>query len=465
MWHKRLSSTESGIIGPAQRACCQGSSLTILMSCAEMYLNEFGKSAALVAFSRGVTMSDYEHILPLILDLGTHMVRSGAETHRVEDSLYRLLDSYGFTACNVWVIPSNIQVTVTAPDGMCLTQIRHIRQSGIDFSRLDDLNNLSRLACSEKMTPCAFSTKLEEIVNHPHPAIWVQYLAGALAGGGFGVFFNCDLSDAAAAVFASLLVTFLSRKMGKNGHNPLISNLIIAFLAETFIIVAVQYGLGHHPGYVTAGVVMLLISALGTTNGVRDLISLDTLSGVMNISLSFIGAIGIAMGIVLSLRLFLPKAVDDITILNPDVGLELLACTVGCVGFSLWFQVKKHHILWCALGAFLTWSAYSLCFLYVTNNFWATLVGSVVCAFFSQIMARSNKAPATIFQTISVFPMIPGAALYHCMYGFVIGDLQVAYENGSSLLLSCFGIVLGFLLIQVISPFIWPTVTGKNKRY
>ena len=407
-------------------------------------------------------MSDYERILHLILDMGAAMIQSGAETHRVEDSLYRLLGGYGFAECNVWVVPTNIQATVIAADGACLTQIRHIRRSGIDFAALDDLNTLSRRACSERLTPSAFSDQLEGIVGRTHPRGWTSYLAGALAGGGFGVFFNCDLADAAAAVCTSLLVTFLSRYISKREHNPLISNFIIAFIAEVFILFSVSSGLGHHGGYVAAGVVMLLISALGTTNGVRDLIALDTLSGIMNISLSLTGAMGIAMGIALPIQLWSHQEISDIMMLNPDIRIQLAACTVGCLGFSLWFRVKRRHILWCTLGAFVTWLAYALCFLWCASNFRASLAGAVVCALFSQIMARVNKAPATIFQTISIFPVIPGAALYYCMYGFVIGDFQFAYDKGFSLLLSCFGIVLGFLLVQVISRFIWPAATLKG---
>lgn len=407
-------------------------------------------------------MSDYERILQLILDVGTAMIQSGAETHRVEDSLYRMCESYGFAGCNVWVIPSNIQATAIVPDGSCITQIRHIRRSGIDFGRLDDLNALSRRVCAERPAPGPFAAQLAAISSPPQHA-WINYLAGALAGGGFGVFFNCDLADAAAAVCTSLLVTFLSRSISRKEDNPLVANFAIAFLAEVFIIFSVRYGLGHHVGYVAAGVVMLLISALGTTNGVRDLVSLDTLSGVLNISLSITGAIGIALGIVLPLRLFLDQGVNEIMILNPRIEVGLLSCTIGCLGFSLWFRVKSRHILWCTLGAFLTWSAYLLCFYYVSNNFWATLTGSVVCALFSQIMARAHKAPATVFQTISVFPIIPGAALYYAMYGVVIGDFSFACEKGLALLLSCFGIVLGFLLAQVLSFLIWPTSISGNK--
>ena len=66
--------------------------------------------------------------LALILDFGVALFQSGAETHRVEDSLYRLAAAFGFVRCNIWVIPSNIQATVTAPDGAIMTQIRHIRR-------------------------------------------------------------------------------------------------------------------------------------------------------------------------------------------------------------------------------------------------------------------------------------------------------------------------------------------------
>ena len=95
-------------------------------------------------------MTDSELLLQQILEMGVAMIRSGAETHRVEDSLYRLCDSFGFRSANVWVVPSNIQATVVTPAGDCLTQIRHIRRSGVDFRLLDALNAFCRRACAER---------------------------------------------------------------------------------------------------------------------------------------------------------------------------------------------------------------------------------------------------------------------------------------------------------------------------
>lgn len=389
-------------------------------------------------------------ILERILDMGTAMIQSGAETHRVEDSLYRLCASYGFSNCNIWVVPSNIQATVTAADGETLTQIRHIRSTGIDFDRLDRLNDLSRRACAQKSDAAELESALQAIQDSQPQKTWATYLGGVLAGAGFGVFFNCDSADTAVAICASLLITFFARKLGRWERNPLILNFVISCVTEFFILLSVHAGFGHHVGYITVGVVMLLISALGTTNGVRDLVHLDTLSGVMNITASLTGAIGIALGIALPLFLLQKQGGSEVVILNPSLALELLACTVGCVGFALWFHVKGTKIGWCALGAFLTWSIYLLAYRYLPSTFAATLFAAVVCGLYAQIAARVSKAPATIYLTICVFPLIPGSALYYTMYGIVTRDLPFAAAKGVELVLVCFGIVLGFMVVEVL---------------
>jgi uncharacterized membrane protein YjjP (DUF1212 family) len=389
-------------------------------------------------------------ILGSILDIGVELIRSGAETSRVEDSLYRLADAYGFRDANIWVVPTNIQATAADPAGETLTQIRHVRAPGVNFDRLDRLNDLCRRACAETPEEDELRRRLEEVLAAPGQRPWLMYLAGVLAGAGFGVFFNCDWLDALVAVCASLLITFLGRRLGRRESNPMILNFLISFLAELFILLSVRLGFGHHRGYITVGVVMLLISALGTTNGVRDLVHLDTLSGLMNITSSLTGAAGIAMGIALPLLLFRRWGDSEIMVLNPSVPLELAAATAGCVGFAIWFGVERAgQIGCCAVGALLTWSAYLFTYRYLPNAFAATLFAAVACALFAQAMARLNKAPATIFQTVSVFPLIPGAALYYAMYGLVMRDGALAAAKGKELLLACFGIVLGFMAVEV----------------
>ena len=394
-----------------------------------------------------------EKLLSLILDTGAAMIRSGAETHRTEDSLYRLCAAYGLTDCNIWVVPSNIQATVTDPAGSIITQVRHVRGTDTDFDRLHRLNSLCRKACAEKPGEDEFGRLLAEAQNTKRSPI-IPYLAGLLAGVGFGVFFNCGIADAAVAALTSILITLMWRALSRRESNPLIVNFLISFVAELFILLCVHLGFGQHTGYISVGVAMLLISALSTTNGVRDLVHLDTISGVTNITLSLTGAVGIALGIALPLLILPGWGTGEGPALCGSVAIGLASATVGCIGFALWFGVADiRHIAICAAGALITWGVYLIAARFIEGAFFPTLIGALVCSAYAEIAARLIKAPATIFRTISVFPLIPGSTLYHTMYGVVTSDSALASQKGLELVLVCFGIVLGFMAVEAAVKF------------
>lgn len=397
---------------------------------------------------------EWEKLLKQILDVGVLLIRSGGETNRVVDTLYRMAWSYGFTEVNFWVVPSNIQSTVTTPDGKIMTQIRNIRGSGIDFDRLAQLNALSRWACAEKPDCKAFAARLEQIVKTTPQKKLPYFLSVGLAGWGFSVFFGCDLLESVVALIASLLVALLVRILSAHEGNPLILNFIVSFVAETVIILLVHFCFGSHMGLITIGVVMLVISGLGTTNGLRDLVHLDTLSGVMNITASFIGAIGISLGIAVPLFIFRSWVGTDAPV-EPSVFTQLWSGTIACAGFAIWFHVRGMRLLYCAIGTLLTTAVFLLVFRLLPDLFLATLLAAVFCGLYSQIMARINKTPATIFSTVCILTLIPGSALYYAMHGIVTKNLPYAAQKGSELFLSCFGIVLGYMIVEVVSRFLW----------
>ena len=395
-----------------------------------------------------------EKTLSLVLDAGAAMVRCGGETHRVEDTLYRMLTAFGFTNCNVWVVPSNLQATVTSPEGSVMTQIRHITGGGIDFETLDRLNTLSRWTCAEQPSPEEFAERLETIRTAPPQRTWITNLAGVLGGGGFALFFGCGLLDALIAAAASFLIITLIRRLSPKEGNPLILNFTISLLTELFIMLAGKVGLGEHTDRIPIGVVMLLISGLGATNGLRDLVHLDTISGLINIVASVTGAIGIALGIALPILLFRSGG-EAVSGLNPNVVIQLLSGTAACVGFAIWFRVRGIKVFYCALGTFLSWGTYLLAYHLQPNAFYATLAASVVCGLYAQITARINKTPATIFTTICLLPLIPGSSLYYTVYGVVVRNAALSYAKGVDFGKTCFGIVLGFMVVEVANRFLW----------
>ena len=398
---------------------------------------------------------DYERVFGLFLDLGRELIRCGGETHRVEDTLYRLAAAYHFTDCNLWVVPSEIQATMTDPDGVIRTQIRHVRGSSTNFDALDRLNALSRSACAQRPDAEILAAQLEEIRAAAPLRPWLAYLGGLLGGWGFALFFGCDLPDSLVAAMASLLIFFMVRRLSPKEGNPLILNFAVSLVTELFILLVCRFGFGDHMETIAIGVIMLLVSGLGAFNGLRDLVHLDTLSGLINLAASFTGAIGIALGMALPLLIFRDWGAVAVSAQSPDPWVQLLSGAAACVGFAIWFRVRGWKIAWCALGAFLTWGAYLLTYRFYPSAFAATLLASFLCGLYGQVMARVNKSPATIFTTICILPIIPGSSLYYTMYGLVTRNSDLSYEKGVELVMTCFGIVLGFMIMEVANRFLW----------
>lgn len=397
-------------------------------------------------------LMNYNKLIQGILDIGEAMLKSGAENFRLEDSLYRMCRSYGFVRSDVFIIPSNIQITVETPDGEIITQIRHIETTDIDFDRLDYLNNLSRYVCQNTPDEVQLREKYMEVMNRKpqHPA--APYFAGIMGGTGFAVFFGCNFMDAIVAVIVSLMIVVVGKWLGKRESNLMIYNMLLAFLSEVIIIFMVRAGIGSHPDRIMIGIVMLLISALGTTNGIRDLLQRDFISGFLNIMNSFLGAAGIAFGIALAM-LLLNGVSSDGFILNHSVPIQLISCTIACTGFALWFKIRGRQVLYSSVGAFFTWGIYVLVYELRPSNFLATLMAAIFVAAYAFIMSRINKAPSTIFLTASVFPLIPGPNLYYMMYGCLSRNVELAFSETIVLLSTCLAIAFGFIIVDMIARY------------
>ena len=393
---------------------------------------------------------DYNKIVQGILDIGEAMLQSGAENFRLEDSFYRMCRSYGFKRSDVFVIPSNIQVTVETPEGEIITQIRHIESSEPNFDQLDYLNNLCRYVCQHTPDEKEMREKYLEVINREPQKRITRYAAGIMGGTGFAVFFGCNVWDAIVALIVSVMIVAVGDWLAKRESNLMVYNAILSFISEVIIIVALKMGVADHPDRIMIGIVMLLISGLGTTNGIRDLLQRDFISGFINIMNSFLGAAGIAFGIGLAIMLF-HEGYSDHFILNHSVPIQLISCTVACTGFAFWFKIRGKQVWYNSIGAFFTWAIYVVVFALKPSNFLATMIAAVFVAFYAFIMSRVNKAPATIFLTASAFPLIPGPNLYYMMYGWVSGDVALAKQEGWVLLETCLGIALGFLIVDVVS--------------
>ena len=148
------------------------------------------------------TSKDYLHVF---LDMGDALLNSGAEIFRVEDTLNRMGYACGATHMNVFVITSSIVITMEFPGDGARTQTRRIHEcGGNDFTKLEQLNDLSRRFCSHPVSAAELRNEFEKInANRPKP-LW-KLLGSVLAACSFALFYGGTIPDAITAGIAAIL--------------------------------------------------------------------------------------------------------------------------------------------------------------------------------------------------------------------------------------------------------------------
>ena len=136
------------------------------------------------------------------------------------------------------------------------------------------------------------------------------------------------------------------------------------------------------------------------------------------------------------------------------MAVQLMSAFLGSIGFAIILKIKGKQIVYAGIGGLVTWLIYLLTFEELHSDFTCNLIVAVFVAVYAEVMARINKAPATIFLTAAAVPLIPGGKLYYTMYGIVSENRQMFEENGTSAIIIALAISLGFVAVAVVNKYL-----------
>ena len=250
-----------------------------------------------------------ELIVKAALDIGAAMLKSGAETVRVEDTISRICRSYyqGHLDVTSYLSAIFVSMEVTNRDEnfgspLIVSQHRRVISINNDLHRLEELNALSRYVCEYTPAPEEIDARLQQILKvSPSPRrIMLGYIFTAA---GFTVFFGGTLFDAVCCSIISVLVYFGGKHFKPRLNNELIQTFLLSFLAGLPACLLALTDLPINLDKIMIGNVMLLIPGLALTNSLRDLLTGDIVSGSLKLLNSLLLAVAIALGFALSMIL------------------------------------------------------------------------------------------------------------------------------------------------------------------
>ena len=234
--------------------------------------------------------------LSCMLDLAEAMLASGADVDSVESSLVRMGKAYGAYKMDVLVITELIILTATLPAHKEITLSRRIA-GGVssNFDRLEALSDLCEAFCKSPFSADELRSSLDRIKSKPFPRVPL-YLGGALSAGGFAVFFGGSIIDGVVSAIFALGVTYLIKHFQPLTPNTMVFNFLTSFVSGILICLASLLVPAMSIDMVIIGVIMLLIPGVAMTNATRDMLSGDTISGVLRFVESLFYATSLAVG-------------------------------------------------------------------------------------------------------------------------------------------------------------------------
>lgn len=147
-----------------------------------------------------------------------------------------------------------------------------------------------------------------------------------------------------------------------------------------------------------------------------------------------------------------------------EIVVTLFTAALGTLGFSILFYVHPRRLVLATVGGILTCAVYLLAGRFIEGELLPNLLGALVGAGYSEIMARVTKVPVPVYMVPCVIPLVPGGILYATMFQFVSGHYTAAATAALTALQVALGIAGGIVIASVIGLFrYWHPFRRKNR--
>lgn len=246
----------------------------------------------------------YEKILNFAVHTGELMLKCGAETYRVEDTITRILESHHFKSVDTFAIPTGIMVTVETDSSSLSTKVVRVKNRITRLDRIEKLNQLSRDYVSSLVSLEEAEKKLIEIENFSSYKPITVILWIGISCGFFAVMFNAGWIEFILSSFIGLGVGALQYHLNQKQ----IVNFFVLFICALYLGFAsmiCHYIFKQHIDIepIMIGCIMPLLPGVAFTTAVRDAIGDELLSGISRGVEALLMAIALAAGMGISLSI------------------------------------------------------------------------------------------------------------------------------------------------------------------
>ena len=239
---------------------------------------------------------DENRLFNNISEIGRLLLKNGAETYRVEESIERMVKAYGYSHVEVFAIPSYFNLSVVLDDYSTYTITKRSRQNRINLDSVYALNNVVRNICNTTPTNEEIEAELTKIANTPLKMLLI-FIGYGMTAGFFSIFFGGGFLEFIVSASIGFVVYFIIWLMEILEVNTLVTTLIASICLTFLAILSKQLSLIVDLQATTIGCLMILVPGVAITNSLRDIIGGEYMSGLARMIEAILIAASIAIGV------------------------------------------------------------------------------------------------------------------------------------------------------------------------
>ncbi len=240
----------------------------------------------------------------LLLEIGSLLMSSGANTARIRITIMRIANGYGYNA-ELLITHRALMLTLYDEDkDYFFSRLKRTSPHGANFRMVSGISRMSWRIMDEKWELDQVQQELDRLKSLPHYSRLITLSMVALAGASFCRLFGGSYIEMIVAFIATFAGLFVRQEAVKKSFNAYLCIFFAALVSSLIAGLSVKLQFGAHPDYAFATSVLYLIPGIPLINSLSDLLDGNLMNGIVRGIHGLIIAFSIASGLLCSILIY-----------------------------------------------------------------------------------------------------------------------------------------------------------------
>lgn len=408
----------------------------------------------------------------LILQVGRLLMENAADTNRIVRSMTR-------TAAYAGIFGDQLQIHVTYTTLMVsvsignyhMTKLQKCYQHNVDMNIVSEVSKLTWAAIEKDYSLDEFKARLNNLDRKKNKyTTFIINLGAALACGGVGKMFGCDVAAALYTAIAAFIGFFARNVCIKAQMNPYVAIAVASFIATIIAYLTHYLPFSSTPLYPLLACTIFIVPGIPLINALDDMLDGYITAGMTRAMNTLLMVGGMTFGILFAIKLC---SIEDFTRLPPMEHqayiIYVISAFIAAAGFSTMFDVPPRLLWVVGIGGIICVVVRTLSMdIFGVGMPIGTLFGALAVSIIVLKAVHWFHVPTHVLVIPSVIPLMPGIYMYRLLFNIIDIDtlngngLLLAFQSGVNATLVILAIAVGVALPNIVARKYFETNNRKR---